>query len=135
MVTFTGTSGALIHSAAVAVTVTAPLPDYTLAVSPASATIVGGAAGATVNVTATSAINVTAPSENETFEILKQMTGYSGTVHYGPERAGDSQRSDMGLAWVAGFGAALICLRDEVAATDVDAYRQARELTEPEVRP
>jgi len=42
MVTFTGTSGALIHSAAVAVAVSAPLPDYTLAVSPASATIVAG---------------------------------------------------------------------------------------------
>jgi hypothetical protein len=53
MVAFTGTSGALSHSAAVAVTVLAPLPDYTLALSPASATIVAGAAGATVNVTAT----------------------------------------------------------------------------------
>src|SRR5438270_387126 len=53
MGTFTGTSGALSHSATVAATISAPPPDYTLAVSPASATIVGGAAGATVNVTAT----------------------------------------------------------------------------------
>jgi UDP-glucose 4-epimerase len=37
---------------------------------------------------------------NETFEILKQMTGYSGTAHYGPERAGDIKHSlaDVSLA-------------------------------------
>jgi hypothetical protein len=52
MVTFTGSSGALSHSATVAATFSAPPPDYTLTVSPASATIVGGAAGVAVNVTA-----------------------------------------------------------------------------------
>jgi hypothetical protein len=52
MVTFTGTSGALSHSATVAATITAPPPDYTLALSPASLTIVAGAAGAAVSVTA-----------------------------------------------------------------------------------
>jgi UDP-glucose 4-epimerase len=37
---------------------------------------------------------------NETFEILKQMIGYSGTVRYGPERAGDIKHSlaDISLA-------------------------------------
>ena len=37
---------------------------------------------------------------NETFEILKQMTGYSGTAHYGPERKGDIKHSlaDISLA-------------------------------------
>jgi hypothetical protein len=53
MATFAGSSGALSHSATVAATISAPPPDYTLTVSPASATIVGGAAGATVNVMAT----------------------------------------------------------------------------------
>src|SRR5438105_4164205 len=52
MVSFTGTTGALTHSATVTATISAPPPDYTLAVSPSSVTIVGGAAGATVNVTA-----------------------------------------------------------------------------------
>jgi hypothetical protein len=52
MVTFTGTSGALSHSATVAATITAPPPDYTLALSPASLTIVASAAGAAVSVTA-----------------------------------------------------------------------------------
>jgi hypothetical protein len=56
MVTFTGTSGGLSHSAMVAAIIFSPPPDYTLAVSPASVTIVAGAAGATLNVTAT-AIN------------------------------------------------------------------------------
>jgi hypothetical protein len=51
--TLTGTSGALSHSSAVAVTVAAPPPDFTLAVSPASLTIVAGAAGSQVSVTAT----------------------------------------------------------------------------------
>jgi UDP-glucose 4-epimerase len=37
---------------------------------------------------------------NETFEILQQMTGYSGAAHYGPERAGDIKHSlaDISLA-------------------------------------
>jgi len=37
---------------------------------------------------------------NETFEILKQMTGYSGTAHHGPERKGDIKHSlaDISLA-------------------------------------
>jgi nucleoside-diphosphate-sugar epimerase len=49
---------------------------------------------------------------NETFEILKQMTGYSGTAHHGSERAGDIKHSLadisragklMGYNPVAGF--------------------------------
>jgi len=52
MATFTGTSGALSHSAAVAATIAAPPPDYALALSPASVTIVAGAAGAAVSITA-----------------------------------------------------------------------------------
>jgi hypothetical protein len=51
MLTFGGTSGVLSHSAAVTATVSAPPPDFTLAVSPASLTIVDGAAGAPVSVT------------------------------------------------------------------------------------
>ena len=37
---------------------------------------------------------------NKTFEILKEMTGYTGTAHYGPERAGDIKHSlaDISLA-------------------------------------
>jgi hypothetical protein len=50
--TFGGTSGALSHSAAVTATVSAPPPDFTLALSPASLTIVAGAAGSPVSVTA-----------------------------------------------------------------------------------
>jgi hypothetical protein len=53
MVMFTGISGGLSHSAVVAAIIFSPPPDYTLAVSPASVTIVAGAAGAMVNVTAT----------------------------------------------------------------------------------
>jgi hypothetical protein len=51
-VTFTGTSGALSHAATIMTTVAAPPPDYTLTVSPASATIVAGGAGVAVSVTA-----------------------------------------------------------------------------------
>jgi hypothetical protein len=51
--TFTGTSGALSHSASVAVAVSVPPPDFTLAVAPTSLTIVAGAAGSPVSVTAT----------------------------------------------------------------------------------
>jgi hypothetical protein len=50
--TFNGTSGTLGHSATVAATVSALPPDFTLALSPASLTIVGGAAGVPVSVTA-----------------------------------------------------------------------------------
>lgn len=50
-VNFTGTSGALIHSATLALTIS-PLPDFTLTLSPTSLTIVAGAAGSPVNVTA-----------------------------------------------------------------------------------
>ena len=67
---------------------------------------------------------------NETFEILKQMTGYSGTARYGPERAGDIKHSlaDISLAGklmgykpVAGF--------EEGLARTVAWYRtQARAL-------
>src|SRR5579862_1653888 len=37
---------------------------------------------------------------NETFRILKKLTGYSGEVNYGPERAGDVKHSlaDLSLA-------------------------------------
>ncbi len=37
---------------------------------------------------------------NKTFEVLKEMTGYSGSAHYGPERAGDIKHSlaDISLA-------------------------------------
>jgi UDP-glucose 4-epimerase len=37
---------------------------------------------------------------NRTFEILKQMTGYTGSPHYGPERGGDIKHSlaDISLA-------------------------------------
>jgi len=51
-VAFTGTSGALSHSAAVAVTV-APLPDFTMSASPATLSLMAGAAGSQVSVTAT----------------------------------------------------------------------------------
>jgi hypothetical protein len=51
-VTLTGTSAALSHSAAVTLTVSPPPADFTLAVSPTSLTIMAGAAGSPVSVTA-----------------------------------------------------------------------------------
>jgi hypothetical protein len=50
--TFTGTSGALSHTATVAATVSALPPDFTLTVSPTSLNIVAGTAGSQVSVTA-----------------------------------------------------------------------------------
>jgi hypothetical protein len=50
--TFTGTSGALSHSATVAATIAVP-PDFTLTLAPTSLTIMAGAAGSPVSVTAT----------------------------------------------------------------------------------
>ena len=50
-VNFTGTSGTLIHSATLALAVSS-LPDFTLTLSLTSLTIVAGAAGSPVNVTA-----------------------------------------------------------------------------------
>jgi hypothetical protein len=52
MVTFTGSSGALSHSATVTATIAAPPPDFTLTLSPASVTIVAGGVGTAVSVTA-----------------------------------------------------------------------------------
>src|SRR5271170_7842229 len=49
--TLTGNSGALSHSAMVALTVSAPQPDYTLALSPASLNVVAGTTSAPVSVT------------------------------------------------------------------------------------
>ena len=49
--TFTGTSGALSHSATVTATISAP-PDYMLSLSPTSLTIMAGMAGSQVTVTA-----------------------------------------------------------------------------------
>jgi hypothetical protein len=51
MITLTGTSGALSHTATVTVTVSAP-PDFTLTLSPTSLTLVAGAAGSQVSITA-----------------------------------------------------------------------------------
>jgi UDP-glucose 4-epimerase len=36
---------------------------------------------------------------NETFRVLKKLTGYSGEVQYGPERAGDVKHSLADLSW------------------------------------
>jgi hypothetical protein len=49
--TFAGTSGALNHSATVAMTV-APVPDFTLSASPATLTLMAGATGSQISVTA-----------------------------------------------------------------------------------
>ena len=51
MLTITGTSGMLSHSATVAATISAP-PDYTLTLSPMSLTVAAGTAGAQVSVSA-----------------------------------------------------------------------------------
>lgn len=51
MLTFTGMSGALNHSTTVALTVSVPQPDYTLALSPASLNVVAGTTSAPVSVT------------------------------------------------------------------------------------
>jgi hypothetical protein len=50
--TFTGTSGSLSHVATVAVTISAPPPDFTLTLAPTSLTLVAGGANALVSVTA-----------------------------------------------------------------------------------
>jgi hypothetical protein len=50
--TLQGTSGALSHSATVGLTVSVPQPDYTLALSPGSLTVVAGTTSAPVSVTA-----------------------------------------------------------------------------------
>jgi UDP-glucose 4-epimerase len=61
---------------------------------------------------------------NETFEILKQMTGYSGTVHYGPERAGDIKHSlaDISLAGKL-MGYKPVAMFEEGLARTVAWYR------------
>ena len=51
--TLTGTSGTLSHTATVALTIAPPPPDFTLAISPATLTIMAGTAGSQVSVTAT----------------------------------------------------------------------------------
>ena len=61
---------------------------------------------------------------NETFEILKQMTGYSGTAHYGPERKGDIKHSlaDISLAGKL-MGYKPVAMFDEGLARTVAWYR------------
>lgn len=61
---------------------------------------------------------------NETFEILKQMTGYSGTAHYGPERAGDIKHSlaDISLAGKL-MGYKPVAMFEEGLARTVAWYR------------
>ncbi len=51
--TLTGTSGALTHTASLAITVAPPPPDFSLAVSPQSLSVTIGAAGQPVQLTAT----------------------------------------------------------------------------------
>jgi len=54
-----------------------------------------GVAGKVFNIATGSRIDL-----NETFRVLKKLTGYSGQVKYGPERAGDVKHSlaDLSLA-------------------------------------
>ncbi len=61
---------------------------------------------------------------NETFEILKQMTGYSGTAHYGPERKGDIKHSlaDISLAGKL-MGYKPVAMFEEGLARTVAWYR------------
>jgi hypothetical protein len=60
VVTFTGTSGALVHTATVTVEVTVPPPSFTLTVMPTSLTLVIGATGSPVSVNAVPANGFTA---------------------------------------------------------------------------
>lgn len=55
----------------------------------------GEVAGRTFNAATGSRITL-----NETVKVLRELTGYSGEVHYGPERAGDVKHSlaDISLA-------------------------------------
>jgi hypothetical protein len=53
-ITFTGTSGGITHSATVALTIQSLFPDFSLSVTPASATITSGGAGAPISVLANS---------------------------------------------------------------------------------
>ena len=48
----------------------------------------GNVAGRVFNVATGTRVNL-----NETFELLKKLTGYSGSVKYGPEREGDIKHS------------------------------------------
>jgi UDP-glucose 4-epimerase len=63
-------------------------------------------------------------SLNKTFEILREMTGYSGTAHYGPERTGDIKHSlaDISLA-VKLMGYTPVARFEEGLARTVAWYR------------
>ncbi len=76
MVTFTGTSGALTHSATTAVTISSA-PDYTLTLTPASLTLVAGAAGSAVSVT----VN---PSNSFSGTVAVAITGLPAGVTANP---------------------------------------------------
>ena len=51
-------------------------------------------AGRVFNVATGTRVNL-----NETFELLKKLTGYSGSVKYGPEREGDIKHSLADISW------------------------------------
>jgi nucleoside-diphosphate-sugar epimerase len=61
---------------------------------------------------------------NETFQLLKKLTGYSGEVEYGPERAGDIKHSLADISKAAShFGYAPKVNFEEGLRRTVEWYR------------
>jgi hypothetical protein len=99
MVTFTGTSGALSHSATVTATIAPPPPDFMLTLSPASVTVVTGAAGAAVNVTA-AAVN------SFTSTVAVAITGLPAGVAANPATLSLAPGVAQSITLTAGLNAA-----------------------------
>jgi hypothetical protein len=85
--TLAGTSGSLTHSAAVAATISAPPPDFTLTLSPASLTVVGGSAGLPVSVTAAAVNSFTSPVAVAITGLPAGVTANPATLNLNPGTA------------------------------------------------
>ncbi len=85
MVTLTGTSGTLSHSATVALTTTAaPLPDFSLTVAPASQTLVAGSTGTALSVQATPVSGFASPIAVGITGLPAGVTASPGSVKLTP---------------------------------------------------
>ncbi len=100
-VTFTGTSGTLIHSAAVAVTVSAspPPPDFSLTLSPTSLTVVAGATGSKAGVLATAVNSFSGP-------VAVTITGLPSGVTASPATLSLTPGTAQSVTLTAASGAA-----------------------------
>ena len=95
--TFTGTSGSLNHSATLALTVSAaaPVPDFSLSISPTSLTLIGGQTGSAIKVLAT-------PLNSFTGSVAIAITGLPSSVTANPATLtltpGTSQNTTLSAA-------------------------------------